>query len=45
MIATLRRLEVPLDYQVEEGTLVITAHLDAASRSAGGGDQLISTQR
>ncbi|RAG82952.1 GNAT family N-acetyltransferase [Streptacidiphilus pinicola] len=27
MIATLRRLGVPLDYQVEEGTLVITAHL------------------
>lgn len=30
MIATLRRLEVPLDYQVEEGTLVITAHLTPA---------------
>ncbi|MEZ0066282.1 GNAT superfamily N-acetyltransferase [Streptacidiphilus sp. MAP12-20] len=27
MIATLRTLGVPLDYQVEEGTLVITAHL------------------
>ncbi|MFC1411069.1 GNAT family N-acetyltransferase [Streptacidiphilus sp. N1-12] len=27
MIATLRRLGVPLDYQVEDGTLVITAHL------------------
>jgi GNAT superfamily N-acetyltransferase len=27
MIATLRGLEVPLDYQVEDGTLVITAHL------------------
>ncbi|SEL91060.1 GNAT family N-acetyltransferase [Streptacidiphilus jiangxiensis] len=27
MISTLRRLGVPLDYQVEEGTLVITAHL------------------
>lgn len=27
MIATLRRLGVPLDYQVEEGTLVVTAHL------------------
>jgi GNAT superfamily N-acetyltransferase len=27
MVATLRRLGVPLDYQVEEGTLVITAHL------------------
>jgi RimJ/RimL family protein N-acetyltransferase len=31
MIATLRRLGVPLDYQVEEGTLVITAHLDLES--------------
>ncbi|WP_042417233.1 GNAT family N-acetyltransferase [Streptacidiphilus anmyonensis] len=29
MIATLRRLEVPLDYQVEDGTLVVTAHLSA----------------
>ncbi|MFC1420994.1 GNAT family N-acetyltransferase [Streptacidiphilus cavernicola] len=27
MVATLRRLGVPLDYQVEDGTLVITAHL------------------
>ncbi|QMU76224.1 GNAT family N-acetyltransferase [Streptacidiphilus sp. PB12-B1b] len=27
MVATLRRLGVPLDYQVEEATLVITAHL------------------
>lgn len=27
MIATLRRLAVPLDYQVEDGTLVVTAHL------------------
>ena len=27
MVATLRRLGVPLDYQVENGTLVITAHL------------------
>jgi len=35
MVATLRRLGVPLDYQVEEGTLVVTAHLapePAASR-------------
>jgi GNAT superfamily N-acetyltransferase len=30
MIATLRGLEVPLDYQVEEGTLVITAHLSSS---------------
>lgn len=27
MVATLRRLGVPLDYQVENGTLVVTAHL------------------
>jgi len=27
MVATLRQLGVPLDYQVEDGTLVITAHL------------------
>ena len=35
MVAALRRLGVPLDYQVEDGTLVITAHLahePAASR-------------
>jgi GNAT superfamily N-acetyltransferase len=43
MIATLRRLEVPLDYQVEDGTLVITAHLDSVTQSDG--DQLMSTQR
>ncbi|MBF9070083.1 GNAT family N-acetyltransferase [Streptacidiphilus fuscans] len=29
MIATLRQLSVPLDYHVDEGTLVITAHLAA----------------
>ncbi|WP_055587649.1 GNAT family N-acetyltransferase [Streptacidiphilus griseoplanus] len=27
MVAVMRRLEVPLDYQVEDGTLVVTAHL------------------
>ena len=35
MVATLRRLGVPLDYQIENGTLVVTAHLapePAASR-------------
>ncbi|QMU68954.1 GNAT family N-acetyltransferase [Streptacidiphilus sp. P02-A3a] len=35
MVAALRRLGVPLDYQVENGTLVVTAHLapePAASR-------------
>ncbi|WP_042405886.1 GNAT family N-acetyltransferase [Streptacidiphilus carbonis] len=34
MIATLRRLGVPLDYQVEDGTLVITAHLAHESAEA-----------
>ena len=29
MVAAMRGLGLPLDYQVEEGTLVITAHLDA----------------
>ncbi|MFE6869444.1 GNAT family N-acetyltransferase [Kitasatospora sp. NPDC057692] len=31
LIATMRRLAAPLDYQVEEGTLVITAHLAEAA--------------
>ncbi|MFE0425623.1 GNAT family N-acetyltransferase [Streptomyces sp. NPDC058953] len=30
MVAAMRSLRLPLDYQVEEGTLVITAPLDAA---------------
>jgi hypothetical protein len=34
MIATLRRLGLPLDYQVEDGTLVITAHLAHESAEA-----------
>lgn len=29
MVATLRQLGVPLDYQVEDGTLTVTAHLSA----------------
>ncbi|MFE7707448.1 GNAT family N-acetyltransferase [Streptomyces sp. NPDC057486] len=29
MVAAMRSLELPLDYQIEEGTLVITARLDA----------------
>ncbi|GAA2271908.1 MULTISPECIES: GNAT family N-acetyltransferase [Kitasatospora] len=33
LISTMRRLAAPLDYQVEDGTLVITAHLaEAADR-------------
>ncbi|WP_371494735.1 GNAT family N-acetyltransferase [Kitasatospora sp. NBC_00374] len=31
LIATMRRLSAPLDYQVEDGTLVITAHLAEAT--------------
>ncbi|OKJ13683.1 GNAT family N-acetyltransferase [Kitasatospora sp. CB01950] len=31
LISTMRRLSAPLDYQVEEGTLVITAHLAEAA--------------
>ncbi|WP_395293094.1 GNAT family N-acetyltransferase [Kitasatospora hibisci] len=31
LISTMRRLAAPLDYQVEEGTLVITAHLAEAA--------------
>lgn len=30
MVAAMRNLGLPLDYQIEEGTLVITARLDAA---------------
>ncbi|WP_371477554.1 GNAT family N-acetyltransferase [Kitasatospora sp. NBC_00315] len=31
LIATMRKLSAPLDYQVEDGTLVITAHLAEAT--------------
>ncbi|MEU4926178.1 GNAT family N-acetyltransferase [Streptomyces yokosukanensis] len=34
MVAAMRRLELPLDYQIEEGTLVITARLNAAAAVA-----------
>ncbi|MFJ4848248.1 MULTISPECIES: GNAT family N-acetyltransferase [unclassified Streptomyces] len=34
MIAAMRRLDLPLDYQVEDGTLVITATLSPAEASA-----------
>ncbi|MET9678083.1 GNAT family N-acetyltransferase [Streptomyces sp. NPDC006482] len=33
MVAAMRALNLPLDYQIEEGTLVITARLAAARRS------------
>lgn len=32
MVAAMRALGLPLDYQIEEGTLVITARLDPAAR-------------
>ncbi|MET8803565.1 GNAT family N-acetyltransferase [Streptomyces sp. NPDC004546] len=34
MVAAMRRLGLPLDYQIEEGTLVITARLDTAPTPA-----------
>ncbi|WP_031033515.1 GNAT family N-acetyltransferase [Streptomyces sp. NRRL F-5650] len=34
MVAAMRGLGLPLDYQIEEGTLVVTARLDPAARSA-----------
>ncbi|MYR43765.1 GNAT family N-acetyltransferase, partial [Streptomyces sp. SID5910] len=34
MVAAMRGLGLPLDYQIEEGTLVVTARLDAESRAA-----------
>ncbi|MQY37142.1 hypothetical protein SRB17_51460 [Streptomyces sp. RB17] len=34
MVAAMRGLELPLDYQIEEGTLVITARLNAAPAPA-----------
>jgi GNAT superfamily N-acetyltransferase len=35
MVAAMRGLGLPLDYQIEEGTLVITARLDAAQTPSG----------
>ncbi|MCZ9349708.1 GNAT family N-acetyltransferase [Streptomyces mutabilis] len=34
MVAAMRGLGLPLDYQIEEGTLVITARLEPAARAA-----------
>ncbi|MEV5490359.1 GNAT family N-acetyltransferase [Streptomyces bobili] len=34
MVAAMRGLDLPLDYQIEEGTLVITARLDTATAGA-----------
>ncbi|MFI0936328.1 GNAT family N-acetyltransferase [Streptomyces sp. NPDC021019] len=36
MVAAMRALELPLDYQIEEGTLVITARLTADRLTTGG---------
>ncbi|MFD8199759.1 GNAT family N-acetyltransferase [Streptomyces sp. NPDC059701] len=33
MVAAMRGLGLPLDYQIEEGTLVVTARLDTAARA------------
>ncbi|MET9962646.1 GNAT family N-acetyltransferase [Streptomyces sp. NPDC006326] len=41
MVAAMRGLGLPLDYQIEEGTLVITARLDAATA----GPRLAQEQR
>ncbi|MFP3986217.1 GNAT family N-acetyltransferase [Streptomyces sp. E11-3] len=35
MVAAMRGLGLPLDYQIEEGTLVITARLDGAGTDSG----------
>ncbi|RPK81588.1 GNAT family N-acetyltransferase [Streptomyces sp. ADI98-10] len=35
MVAAMRALELPLDYQIEEGTLVITARVTAAPTAEG----------
>ncbi|WP_051865211.1 GNAT family N-acetyltransferase [Streptomyces griseus] len=35
MVAAMRGLGLPLDYQIEEGTLVVTARLDAAPAERG----------
>lgn len=34
MVAAMRGLSLPLDYQIEEGTLVVTARLDPAAQAA-----------
>jgi GNAT superfamily N-acetyltransferase len=34
MVAAMRGLGLPLDYQIEEGTLVVTARLDPSARTA-----------
>lgn len=40
MVAAMRALELPLDYQIEEGTLVITARLTRATEQTRTADEL-----
>ncbi|MFI1505961.1 GNAT family N-acetyltransferase [Streptomyces sp. NPDC020597] len=39
MVAAMRGLGLPLDYQIEEGTLVITARLEKAAAARGSSEQ------
>ncbi|WP_200300840.1 GNAT family N-acetyltransferase [Streptomyces adelaidensis] len=41
MVAAMRGLELPLDYQIEEGTLVITARLDVVARASLGRERSV----
>lgn len=43
MVAAMRALELPLDYQIEEGTLVITARLTSAAQPATTTDRTSAT--
>ncbi|MEU6800423.1 GNAT family N-acetyltransferase [Streptomyces neyagawaensis] len=45
MVAAMRALDLPLDYQVEEGTLVITARLDAVAAHRAEGAEGVSKGR
>ncbi|GGY45768.1 hypothetical protein GCM10010363_28040 [Streptomyces omiyaensis] len=45
MVAAMRALNLPLDYQIEEGTLVITARLDSAPRRSERPQQARQSER
>ncbi|MEU8841921.1 GNAT family N-acetyltransferase [Streptomyces roseus] len=45
MVAAMRGLGLPLDYQIEEGTLVITARLDTAPAASGAAYELPRAQQ
>lgn len=45
MVAAMRGLGLPLDYQIEEGTLVITARLDAKPAASRGVYELPRAQQ